>query len=143
MLDICSKADEKTDVFGLLKISYYSESLQVFISPGWQFAVASCEGKSRMERFYRRHKWHSRMWGTSSVPRRRENTWEGYYECEPLFWEAAKEHWLITWILGFMTLHDLAWRFPTGWSWVREVREESKRDHCLKELKRGHDLFCM
>lgn len=86
MVDIRSNADEKTVVFGILKISYYSnfsESRQFFISPSWQFSAASCEGKSRMERFYRQHKWHSRMQGTS-VPRKRESTWEGYYECETL-----------------------------------------------------------
>lgn len=52
--DICSNADQKTDVLGLLKILYYSnfaESLQVFISA--DFAAAPGEEKSRMEQFYR------------------------------------------------------------------------------------------
>lgn len=105
--------------------------------------AASSEAKPRIERFCRRHKWHSRVRGTSSVPRRRKSTREGYYECETSFWEAAKELWLRTWIPAFVTSHDLAWCLPTGWSWVRWVREGSPRDHCLEELKRGHAPLCM
>lgn len=38
---------------------------------------------------------------------------EGYWKCETLFWESAKDHWIITWVLEFITLDDMTWSLST------------------------------